>query len=340
MTTTGAEHPEHPQHPHRLQQPSGADLHALLLGLAGRVPDEKLAEMRFCLADGEEHELAALLETRPTGREAPLVPDPTRERDGTPAAAPPSPYRFGDRYGIAIPAGDGWEATTDAADDAVIEAVRRAGEPNAVWRVFRHSGEEPPRRVHLVETGPGADLAELTAEAQYALSEVAPDTPRVEVFAEGMPLPRYHETALQGATLVWAAFDVTVRLARAFDGADARGPFFHDDHPRLGGEDGERVLAYLRSGELVLDVPGGLDDVLDPGRAGAVPAGFRSDGRWVWPEATAYYLKRHGLAPEPDLVAHALAGAPGPLQLNRLTRHRALTALFEPAAGEPVWQAG
>jgi hypothetical protein len=96
----------------------------------------------------------------------------------------------------------------------------------------------------------------------------------------------------------------------------------------------------LRSGEPVLDTPGALDDVLDPGRLGVVPVGFRSDGRWIWPDAVTYYLERHGLAPEPELVAHVLARSGPPDPLSRLTRHRVLTTLFAPTGGEPVWQAG
>jgi hypothetical protein len=89
-----------------------------------------------------------------------------------------------------------------------------------------------------------------------------------------------------------------------------------------------------------LNLPGALDDVLDDDRMAAVPIGFRSDGRWVWPDTVSYYLKRHGIAPEPDLLAHALAASSPPRPLSRLTRHQVLTTLFAPTGGEPVWQAG
>ena len=333
------------------------DLYALLLGLAGRVPDEALAELRLCLADAETADLAAGLAAEVgTGRlaltepevalvrtlfeECGLDPDvtgrvPRRE------SPPVPPSRFGDEYGSTMPNGDGWESQKDATDAVAVEAGERVGGPIAIWRVFRHAHEGPARRVYLAEAEPAADLAELAAEMQYALAEASEDTPRVEVFAEGTPLPAYHDAALAGATLIWAASDTPVRLARAFDGADeGDGPYFHADHPRLDGPEGERVLAYLRSGELVLNTPGALDDVLDPARLGVVPVGFRSDGRWIWPDAVAYYLKRHGLAPEPDLVAHVLARSGPPDPLNRLTRHRVFTTLFAPTGGEPVWQAG
>jgi len=340
-----------------LPMPTPADLYALLLGLAGRVPDEGLADMRFCLADGEESELASLLMAEAgTGRlalteaEAGVARVLFEECDADPGVvdhaprldAPPAPpYRFGDEYGTATPAGDGWAAQKDAMDAVVVEAGERVGGLIGIWRVFRHAHEGPARRVYLAEAEPGADVAELAAEMQYALTEANEDTPRVEVFAEGTPLPSYQNAAFEGATLIWAATETAVRLARAFDGADAgEGPYFDGDHPRLDGPDGERVVAYLRAGELVLYTPGRLDDVLDPGRTSAVPVGFRSDGQWVWPDAVAYYLQCHGLAPEPDLVAHVLARPAPPGPLNRLARHRVLTTLFAPTVGEPVWQAG
>jgi hypothetical protein len=140
---------------------------------------------------------------------------------------------------------------------------------------------------------------------------------------------------------VWRAVRTSLRLARTFDGADRdRGPFFRPDHPRLDGPAGERVLAHLRSGEVVFDVPGAMDDLLDADRLAAVPVGFRSDGRWVWPDAVAYYLKRHHLAPEPELVAHILHTTAPPRALSRLTRHQALTTLFASSDVEPIWQAG
>ncbi len=35
-----------------------------------------------------------------------------------------------------------------------------------------------------------------------------------------------------------------------------------------------------------------------------VPIGYRSDGTWVWQEASAYYLDRYGIAPQDALLEH------------------------------------
>ncbi|MGI5229465.1 hypothetical protein [Actinoallomurus sp. CA-142502] len=326
--------------------PDRRSLHSLLLGLAGRVSDEDLAEMRMCLADGEEVEIVSRLAVViGTGRlalteaEAGLVralfagygadPDPI---DLASRIENPPPPR--DRF-------DTPERAEDAVDGVIAEAGRRVGGLSAIWRACRQADDGGTRRVYLAEARPEADVVELVAEMQHALTEADGDTARVEVFAERTaPLP-YHDAALASAALVWAAEETPIRLARAFDGAHPEdGPFFHPDHERLNGPDGERVLSYLRAGELVLNTPGAMDDVLDTERPGAVPLGFRSDGSWVWPDSLAYYLKRYRLAPEGELVAHALSAPKPSVPLTRLIRHRALETLFAPAGMEPVWQAG
>jgi hypothetical protein len=325
--------------------PDRAGLYGLLFAFAGRVPDDGLAEMRTCLADGEERELADLLATAVgTGRlaltddEAALTraflttyADPALvERAPRIGQLPPSPYTFSAQ-----------DQAKDAMDTVVTEAGDLVGGVRGLWRVFRHAGDGRAQRVYLAETEPTADVVELVAEMQHALIEEGAETARVEVFTGQAPLTPYHEAALAAATLVWAVEETPLRLARAFDGADAKGgPYFRADHPTLEGPESERLLAYLRAGELILNAPGGMDDVVDPGASAAVPVGFRSDGRWIWPDAVAYYLKRHHLAPEPDLVAHVLAAPEPPGPLSRLTRHRALATLFAPTGVEPVWQAG
>ena len=77
------------------------------------------------------------------------------------------------------------------------------------------------------------------------------------------------------------------------------------------------MLDYLRAAEVVLGTDGMMDDVVDRIRLGAVPADFRSDGRWVWPDAVTYYLDGQHLAPEPALAAHAWQRTPWPCRGNR-----------------------
>ncbi|MET9690450.1 hypothetical protein ABZY81_18530 [Streptomyces sp. NPDC006514] len=51
-------------------------------------------------------------------------------------------------------------------------------------------------------------------------------------------------------------------------------------------------------------------DRLDPARSRVVPAGFRTDGLWVWSDQIAYYLERYRCAPQrPDVPARLLSAA-------------------------------
>jgi hypothetical protein len=88
-----------------------------------------------------------------------------------------------------------------------------------------------------------------------------------------------------------------------------------------------RLLDFLESGAVILDVGARSTDLLEPRRAGAVPLVFRTDGTWIWSDAVAYYLRWHRVAPEPDLAAHIRACDYRPAQPPGDTRQSALAAL-------------
>ncbi|GAA4882936.1 hypothetical protein [Saccharopolyspora cebuensis] len=66
----------------------------------------------------------------------------------------------------------------------------------------------------------------------------------------------------------------------------------------------EQLLAYLESAPIVLAARSFDTDRLDPAGEAAVPLTFHTDGSWIWPGAVGYYLRRHGVAPEDELVEH------------------------------------
>lgn len=282
------------------------DPHHALLALAGSVPDGWLAVARDALAEGDTDRLkelhAALEEV------GPLI---HRVR-----------YRF-------APGGAGYEDT----DRAVVTAVTAEGAAAACWAVLRDGSD----RVYLVQAD-GPDLPAVTATVQDVIDK-AGDPPRVEVFGPGTPLPRYHEEALLAATLLWSATPGTgVHIARAFDGASpGGGPWFGPRH-QLVEDSGERqrLLDFLSGGEVVLTSEVRMADLIT-GTAGAVPADLRSDGVWVWSEASRYYLDRHRLAVDARLAAHARKRKPV-RRLSPLDRYRVRAALVP--SGNSLWRAG
>jgi hypothetical protein len=96
------------------------------------------------------------------------------------------------------------------------------------------------------------------------------------------------------------------KVARVFDFAmpDA-GPGFDPEHRVVtDSAERDRMLRYLTSGTPVLYTTSRTEDVVNPAAGQVVPSSFRTDGEWIWTDAVAYYLDRHGLAPDEDLAAH------------------------------------
>ncbi|GAB1515273.1 hypothetical protein [Actinophytocola sp. KF-1] len=280
------------------------DQHRELLALAGSVPDGWLLIAREALADGDLPRLGALLDVLPSGR------------------ATPGKHTFAPEPG-------GYEKT----DRTLVAAVRT--QADACWATTR----DGTHRVYLVQAKADADLPAVTAVAQKALSRLE-DTPKVEVFGPDTELPGYHERALLAATLLWSATPgPDVHVARAFDGAGVRGPWFALDHELVvdPAERG-RLLRFLAGGEVVLAAAGRMTDVVS-GAAGAVPAGLRTDGTWVWSDATGYYLDRYQLAPDPRLAVHAMATAPSGARISPLARHHVRVALTPTDQEGPTWRA-
>jgi hypothetical protein len=97
-----------------------------------------------------------------------------------------------------------------------------------------------------------------------------------------------------------------VRTPRIYDGLDASGrPLIR--RAQLPPGEAERVLAYLDEGAVILASRSYGPDAFAPDRTDAVPMNFRTDGAWAWPGAVAYYLREHGVPPDPELVAHIRA---------------------------------
>jgi hypothetical protein len=100
-----------------------------------------------------------------------------------------------------------------------------------------------------------------------------------------------------------------MRMAKLFDGKDASGEWtFAPDHPRVADPDERaRIARFLRGGKVILRVPGSDVDRIEPGRGRVVPVSTFTDGSWIWGDALRYYVETHGIAPEPDFLAHIVA---------------------------------
>jgi hypothetical protein len=238
-------------------------------------------------------------------------------------------------------------AGLDQIDAATVAAAGDEPGVNAVWRAWRSPVEgspwPPSRRVFIVSAPPDLpthELPLLTARLQEVLVAAGESEPQVEVCRDDLEVPDYQSTAAAQAALLWAREPaVEIRLARVFDAVDPHtGPMFDPDHPLIQDfDEAERLLDYLEAALPIMTTTSLMADILDPEHPEVVPLSFRTDGEWIWTDTVSYYLERHSLAPDPDLLSHLRSAGPTPPSVSGVAVHRILSFLQRPDDSEPVW---
>lgn len=331
--------------------------HRLLLLLSGRMPDGPLVEARSLLARERHDELARRVGAWVSAWELALPADAAALLGSTASGhiadevlppyglAPVSPRLLaahGDRVPQTLDLCDPGDPhdeihELDALDHTAQTAAASLPRTAGVWRTWRYpTAATPwarPKRVYLVEltAGPPAALPQATLAVQDALAAAGESDPLVETYADDMTLPPFQRHARAYGALLWSASAaVPIALARVYDGADpATGPYFDPAHPLvLDDAERARLLAYLTGGVALLATGSLLADAVDPHLGDVVPMTFRTDGRWIWTEASAYYLDRHRLAPDPELTTWIRANRFRHPHVDGVALHRANTALL------------
>jgi hypothetical protein len=229
-------------------------------------------------------------------------------------------------------------ATAVAADSGQLRLV-------GLWRAWRYPANQSPwpepKRIYLVEAGsevPADKLPAVAGRFQNALLGAGEPDPQVEVVVAGGDEPAYQLWVRGYGALLWALNPTApLHVARAFDRVDPRtGPAFEADHLVLDGEEQTTVVRYLEAGEAVLTTGIRLPDLVDPTRGEVVPINLFTDGRWIWAETTTYYLKRYGIAPDPDLLTYLRAHGSELPAVDSVGLHLATVAL-QSSGRDPVW---
>jgi hypothetical protein len=334
------------------------DWHMLLLGLAGRVADAVVARCRDLLADGRDteagRELVTSIQTHAFALfEAELeflrvAMGPTRDADMALSGIPTvtSGFALGYRFAARPPDGGDTGGDHDPVDRAAIRTAVAVAGARGLWRAWRLPTQASPShrmaRVFVVEADADADVIVVTGELQRAVRAAGQVDPQVEVYPTGFEPPGYLRLARSGGELLWSRTpDPGVRVAVLFDHVDPTlGPGFHADHPTVDREELTRLAQYLRRGEPLLVTTGRLSDVVDPARGRVVPMTFRTDGSWVWSDATTYYLEAYQLLPDPALVAHIRGVSYVGSTVDDVAMHRAMVALQAPPGQAPAWTFG
>ena len=193
----------------------------------------------------------------------------------------------------------------------------------------------PPAPVYVLEAnGPQAVTA---ANVMRALTAAGISAPLVEVYRSGDKLPPYSAAARGSGALLWADRDAEpLRIARVFDEVDDDGARFAPGRRAALRRGTRPTAAFLDAGTPVLATTARGLDAVRPELGQVVPMTYRTDGHWLWPESVAYYLQVHGLAPEPEFLAHIRShGALLPVT-DPADEHRALALLFQSYALVPA----
>ncbi|SER79323.1 glycohydrolase toxin TNT-related protein [Actinokineospora terrae] len=128
--------------------------------------------------------------------------------------------------------------------------------------------------------------------------------PPPPAFADDLRIfPREEENVPEWLARRLAALKPPFRVARIFDGKGPNGrPLVN--RPQVVDAERESLLRFLDEAPLALPHRGLDTDHLDDEGRQSVPVAFHTDGNWIWPAAVNYYLRAHGVAPEPELVDH------------------------------------
>ena len=346
--------------------------HALLLQLAGFLPDHLLAEARDRLASGRRPDVARAVAFEAVSQQLHLDADEIDLLRGELAGDGPDgdlaaaleelrgerqaaawlflsalPVTRDDAAVVVRPLDltDEPREHLDAVDRALVAEVSAAPGVRAAWRAWRMPPSarpwQEPVRVAVVSVEDTVDsLPALAVRLHRAMAAAGDADAQAEVCRAGLDVPVYQTLARSGGALLWASRPAApLAIAPVFDGVDPdRGPWFTTNRPVVA-DDAERgrLVTALRSAAIIMWNSTRLTDVFAPERGDVVPQHLRTDGNWVWSDAVAHYLEQYGLAPDPGLAAH-LTGPDRPGPLDEIAAHRALVHLVGHRSGATVRQ--
>jgi len=324
-------------------RPSGADRDIagwqnMLLRIAGTAPDELVRSCRSAAAQGDwlvaaEHLVAALELGRLqlTGVETTLL----RAEFAIARRVLPRIFRLpqsGPNSSVGV-----WRfSPLPSPSSALIDSVAVEPGVRGLWGAVRSSAALwlAPEPVYLIVVEPGYGPLDALLLTQR-LTPLVESLVMIEVIEPGADDGLDYQRSIRvHGTLVWSATPaVEPRSARVFDLVDpVTGPAFDPDHRIIeNSRERRRILRYLTEAPVLVATNARMPDILDP--SAQVPLSFRSDGEWIWTDSVSYYLERHHLAPDPELVRHISSRGEPPTRLDDAVADQLLTSLM-PASDE------
>ncbi|WP_190820978.1 TNT domain-containing protein [Saccharopolyspora pogona] len=124
------------------------------------------------------------------------------------------------------------------------------------------------------------------------------------------------------------------QVANVFDDYDEQGRPVVADRQPVPAEEVAALRQYLENAPVVLASREDEEDQLDPERAASVPGTWHTDGAWLWPGATPYYLTQYGVPPEAELVEHIRSRGFQLVEVDDVTRDAAVSELLDQPVDE------
>jgi hypothetical protein len=314
-------------------------LHLLLIRLVGRIPDGAGAAGREALFADRAADLAGLLGLVVFHEGLPVLPDEEElirallEQFGSDAS-----LITPELVGSLMPSALQLTVEGSPADAQVRQAIQADEDAVGLWACSAGpaygSPWPSPVRCYVVEASSdeGAMRLDRRLHEPFATGDAGP---RIFVIGPGGAQLPDVTMVLDVAPLIWAREPaVEIQLAPVFTELDEDGRPRGAEGPPLTEQERDVVLAYLDSAETILRASEPGADALDEERYAEVPLDLRSDGLWVWSDATGYYLTEHDVRPAAGLVQRAVELAGRPPALDAVAYHRVLEALGSPVEPE------
>lgn len=119
-----------------------------------------------------------------------------------------------------------------------------------------------------------------------------------------------------------------LHLARVYDDRDQTGRPIVTRQP-LSPDLRDRLLTYLESAPVILAARSFDTDEFTP-TDHDVPLNYRTDGTWIWAGSVPHYLRKHNLAPQPELVEHIQSRDFHLTPVDKVTKDRAVSVITGP----------
>jgi len=100
----------------------------------------------------------------------------------------------------------------------------------------------------------------------------------------------------------------SIKFLEIFDEKDSienQVKFLRNSIQNIGIEDREKIISYLKSGQMILFRPQIVADVLSEKEEWIGSTSIYSDGVWLWKDYLVHYLEKYNIQIPPEFILHA-----------------------------------